>query len=326
MAPSFLLQRCASSALVPALPATTSRYKGRDEGLTSNGRRSSSKGSLSPSALGRGIYAAPGLAMCQGDAEITALQASATHRACSTSISLTLRWSSLPQNTNNLRQPHAEYLDVKLSLPTRLPSSFLKQSPVPRQKMHSRVSSSELLPQVSLDISMDERTAGDRPEKAQSPLLTNVASSNKPKDGERVGVLLLNLGGPESLEDVQPFLFNLFADPDIIRLPRLFRFLQRPLAQFISTLRAPKSAEGYAAIGGGSPLRQMTAEQADALSLALKGKNLPAKVYVGMRYWHPFTEEAISQVHFSVASALSASLNIEMLVALMCSFKLPPCS
>jgi hypothetical protein len=48
---------------------------------------------------------------------------------------------------------------------------------------------------------------------------------------------------------------------DIIRLPRLFRFLQRPLAQFISTLRAPKSAEGYAAIGGGSPLRQMTAEQ-----------------------------------------------------------------
>ena len=48
---------------------------------------------------------------------------------------------------------------------------------------------------------------------------------------------------------------------DIIRLPRLFRFLQRPLAQFISTLRAPKSAEGYAAIGGGSPLRQITNEQ-----------------------------------------------------------------
>jgi hypothetical protein len=74
MAPSFLLQRCASSALVPALPATTSRYKGRDEGLTSNGRGSSSKGSLSLSALGRGIYAAPGLVMCPGDAEITALQ------------------------------------------------------------------------------------------------------------------------------------------------------------------------------------------------------------------------------------------------------------
>ncbi|KAL5102196.1 hypothetical protein RYX36_006523, partial [Vicia faba] len=61
---------------------------------------------------------------------------------------------------------------------------------------------------------------------------------------EKVGVLLLNLGGPETLDDVQPFLFNMFVDPDIIRLPRLFRFLQRPLAKLISTLRAPKSKEG----------------------------------------------------------------------------------
>ncbi|KAJ7521668.1 hypothetical protein O6H91_19G063000 [Diphasiastrum complanatum] len=113
---------------------------------------------------------------------------------------------------------------------------------------------------------------------------------------EKVGVLLLNLGGPETLDDVQPFLYNLFADPDIIRLPRLFRFLQRPLAKFISTLRAPKSAEGYAAIGGGSPLRKITDEQADALKKALELKNLPAKVYVGMRYWHPFIEEALEQI------------------------------
>ncbi|KAH9664678.1 Ferrochelatase-2 [Citrus sinensis] len=78
---------------------------------------------------------------------------------------------------------------------------------------------------------------------------------------EKIGVLLLNLGGPETLEDVQPFLFNLFADPDIIRLPRLFRFLQKPLAQFISVVRAPKSKEGYASIGGGSPLRRITDAQ-----------------------------------------------------------------
>ncbi|GAU31333.1 hypothetical protein TSUD_315430 [Trifolium subterraneum] len=78
---------------------------------------------------------------------------------------------------------------------------------------------------------------------------------------EKVGVLLLNLGGPETLDDVQPFLFNLFADPDIIRLPRLFRFLQRPLAKLISTLRAPKSKVGYASIGGGSPLRKITDDQ-----------------------------------------------------------------
>uniref|UniRef100_A0A0D6QTR4 Ferrochelatase n=1 Tax=Araucaria cunninghamii TaxID=56994 RepID=A0A0D6QTR4_ARACU len=113
---------------------------------------------------------------------------------------------------------------------------------------------------------------------------------------EKVGVLLLNLGGPDTLKDVQPFLYNLFADPDIIRLPRLFRFLQRPLAKFISVLRAPKSREGYAAIGGGSPLRKMTIEQADALCLALEAKKVPAKVYVGMRYWYPFTEEAIEQI------------------------------
>ncbi|KAF7058498.1 hypothetical protein CFC21_065546 [Triticum aestivum] len=113
---------------------------------------------------------------------------------------------------------------------------------------------------------------------------------------EKIGVLLLNLGGPETLNDVQPFLFNLFADPDIIRLPRLFRFLQRPLAKLISTFRAPKSKEGYASIGGGSPLRKITDEQANALKVALKSKNLEADIYVGMRYWYPFTEEAIDQI------------------------------
>ncbi|CAL5080699.1 unnamed protein product [Urochloa decumbens] len=113
---------------------------------------------------------------------------------------------------------------------------------------------------------------------------------------EKIGVLLLNLGGPETLDDVQPFLFNLFADPDIIRLPRLFRFLQRPLAKLISTFRAPKSKEGYASIGGGSPLRKITDEQANALKIALEKKNLHANIYVGMRYWYPFTEEAIDQI------------------------------
>ncbi|CAN6539702.1 unnamed protein product [Malus baccata var. baccata] len=113
---------------------------------------------------------------------------------------------------------------------------------------------------------------------------------------EKVGVLLLNLGGPETLNDVQPFLFNLFADPDIIRLPRLFRFLQQPLAKLISVLRAPKSKEGYAAIGGGSPLRKITNEQANELGKTLESKDLPVNVYVGMRYWYPFTEEAVQQI------------------------------
>jgi protoheme ferro-lyase len=112
-----------------------------------------------------------------------------------------------------------------------------------------------------------------------------------------VGVLLLNLGGPEKLEDVQPFLYNLFVDEDIIRLPAGVRFLQPLLASVIAALRAPKSAEGYAAIGGGSPLRRITDEQAAAIREALRRKGLAdAEVYVAMRYWNPYTEEALKQV------------------------------
>lgn len=110
----------------------------------------------------------------------------------------------------------------------------------------------------------------------------------------RVGVLLLNLGGPDELEDVRPFLFNLFSDPEIIRLP--FPWLQSPLAWLISTRRARQSQENYRQIGGGSPLRQITEVQADALQEQLQRKGQEVSVYVGMRYWHPFTEEAIAQI------------------------------
>ncbi len=110
----------------------------------------------------------------------------------------------------------------------------------------------------------------------------------------RVGVLLLNLGGPDQLEDVAPFLFNLFSDPEIIRLP--FTWLQRPLAWFISTRRTKKSQENYRQIGGGSPLRHITEAQAQALEEKLRSSGQEARVYVGMRYWHPFTEEAIARI------------------------------
>lgn len=110
----------------------------------------------------------------------------------------------------------------------------------------------------------------------------------------RVGVLLLNLGGPDQLEDVRPFLFNLFSDPEIIRLP--FPWLQKPLAWLISTLRVEKSQENYRQIGGGSPLRRITEEQALAMQQVLQEKGTEAQVYIGMRYWHPFTEEAIARI------------------------------
>ncbi len=103
-------------------------------------------------------------------------------------------------------------------------------------------------------------------------------------------VVLFNLGGPKTLDDVEPFLFNLFADPDVIRLPPVVRWFQKPLARRISRKRAPESQENYKKIGNGSPLLANTEAQARALEAAL-GEGY--KVYVAMRYWHPFAHEAI---------------------------------
>jgi ferrochelatase len=110
----------------------------------------------------------------------------------------------------------------------------------------------------------------------------------------RVGVLLLNLGGPERIEDVGPFLYNLFADPEIIRLPT--PALQKPLAWLISTLRSGKSKAAYRSIGGGSPLRRITEHQARALQSSLRERGVEATTYVAMRYWHPFTESAVADI------------------------------
>lgn len=118
--------------------------------------------------------------------------------------------------------------------------------------------------------------------------------SKKESNQERIGVLLFNLGGPDTLEDVRPFLFNLFADPDIIRLP--WRGMQKPLAWFISTQRYKKSRGYYEKIGGGSPLRKITDEQARALESALARRGTSVRAYVGMRYWNPFIEEALEQI------------------------------
>jgi ferrochelatase len=110
----------------------------------------------------------------------------------------------------------------------------------------------------------------------------------------KIGVLLFNLGGPETLADVRPFLFNLFSDPEIVRLP--IRAMQRPLAWLISTARHKKSSGYYAQIGGGSPLRRITEEQAAALREELARRGVEANVYVGMRYWRPSAEGAIDQI------------------------------
>tara|TARA_Y100001968_G_scaffold289154_1_gene291983 strand:- start:43374 stop:44525 length:1152 start_codon:yes stop_codon:yes gene_type:complete len=104
----------------------------------------------------------------------------------------------------------------------------------------------------------------------------------------------MNLGGPERIKDVGPFLYNLFSDPEIIRLP--IPAFQKPLAWLISTLRSTKSQEAYLAIGGGSPLRRITEQQARELQSMLRARGLDATTYIAMRYWHPFTESAIADI------------------------------
>jgi ferrochelatase len=111
---------------------------------------------------------------------------------------------------------------------------------------------------------------------------------------ERIGVVLLNLGGPDSLDAVEPFLYNLFSDPDIIDFPLSFLFRKR-LAKIISTRRAPMVREQYKKIGGKSPLKDHTLRQAALLEERLNEK-IPAKVYAAMRYWKPSTEETLDAI------------------------------
>ncbi|MBM9535967.1 ferrochelatase [Desulfobulbus alkaliphilus] len=110
---------------------------------------------------------------------------------------------------------------------------------------------------------------------------------------KKIGVLLLNLGGPRQLEDVKPFLFNLFSDRQIIRLGPAF--LQKTLARIIAHRRAPKSREYYRRIGGGSPILEKTREQAQALEDIL-GQEGDFLVRPCMRYWHPFAREALTEM------------------------------
>lgn len=117
-----------------------------------------------------------------------------------------------------------------------------------------------------------------------------------------LGVVLFQLGGPDSREAIEPFLYNLFCDPDIIDLP-LGRWARQPLARLVASKRAKHVENHYGSIGGRSPIRELTDRQARALESQLN-RELPAKVVVAMRYWHPFTEEAISQLEAAGATEI----------------------
>ncbi len=107
----------------------------------------------------------------------------------------------------------------------------------------------------------------------------------------KYAVVLFNLGGPDSLEAVQPFLENLFNDPDIFKLP-----FQKSLARFISKKRAPKVEEEYKLIGCKSPIGEWTEKQRKMLELKLRAAGKDADVFVAMRYWKPLTEKTVKKV------------------------------
>ena len=109
----------------------------------------------------------------------------------------------------------------------------------------------------------------------------------------KIAVVLFNLGGPDSLAAVEPFLRNLFSDPAIINLPG---FVRRPLARLIASRRAPIAREIYAHMGGRSPIVEETEAQARALEAALGRSGHEARCVIAMRYWHPLTAEAVDNV------------------------------
>ncbi len=109
---------------------------------------------------------------------------------------------------------------------------------------------------------------------------------------EKIAVVLFNLGGPDSLDAVEPFLFNLFCDSDIFNLP----FGQKLFAKIISNRRAPKVKKEYELIGGKSPINEYTELQRVQLEKRLNKLDVNAEVFTAMRYWNPLTKEVCQKV------------------------------
>ena len=108
-------------------------------------------------------------------------------------------------------------------------------------------------------------------------------------------IILFNLGGPDKIENVEPFLFNLFNDPAILNLPTLLRY---PLAKLISNRRAPVAKKIYAELGGSSPILKLTKEQSNALEIKLNQTQTEDeyKCFIIMRCWNPRAKDVIKDV------------------------------
>ena len=108
-------------------------------------------------------------------------------------------------------------------------------------------------------------------------------------------IILFNLGGPDNLKNVEPFLFNLFYDPAILNLPF---FLRYPLAKLIANRRAPTAKKIYEELGGSSPILELTEKQSNALEIRLNEEDSLSKYkcFIVMRCWHPRAEQVVKDV------------------------------
>jgi ferrochelatase len=118
----------------------------------------------------------------------------------------------------------------------------------------------------------------------------------RPVENEPLGVVLMNLGGPDSLAAVEPFLRNLFADPDVIQLPPIVRWFQPLFARLVAQGRGPKARAAYEQIGGRSPILEETTAQAEAVAVELSRRGFRAYGVVAMGCWHPFSSEAVARL------------------------------
>jgi ferrochelatase len=113
-------------------------------------------------------------------------------------------------------------------------------------------------------------------------------------EGKKIAIVLFNLGGPDNLQNVKSFLFNLFYDPSIITLPNPFRFF---IAKLISSRREKTAQEIYKKVGGKSPIIEQTESQKEALSRYLNGKlDCNFKVFICMRHWHPKSDAVVKLI------------------------------
>ena len=124
-----------------------------------------------------------------------------------------------------------------------------------------------------------------------------------------LGIILMNLGGPDSPAAVEPFLRNLFADPDVIQLPPVVRWFQPLFARLIAQARGPKARAAYEQIGGRSPITEESTAQAEAVAVELASRGWRSHGVVAMGCWHPFSDEAVARLlHVGIRHAVAIPL------------------